>query len=170
MSRTLILFRHGKSDWDAGAEIDHERPLARRGIKAAQAMGRMLAEVGQLPDIAITSTATRAATTLNLAAEAGGWPIPIERTRTLYATTPDAVLTFIKQLSGAHRSVMLVGHETTWSELVALLTGGGNLRFPTAAMARIDFPGEDWCDTRAGVGQLAWFIPPRFLGRSKANP
>lgn len=170
MSRTLILFRHGKSDWDAGVENDHERPLARRGIKAAQAMGRMLAEVGQLPDIAITSTATRAATTLDLAAEAGSWTNPIERTRALYATTPDAVLAFLKQLPDEHRSVLLVGHETTWSELVALLTGGGNLRFPTAAMARVDFPVETWREAAVGSGHLVWFIPPRFLGTGKAIP
>ena len=33
--RSLILFRHGKSDWDAPYSSDHERPLAGRGKEAA---------------------------------------------------------------------------------------------------------------------------------------
>jgi len=169
MSKTLILFRHGKSDWDAGVEIDHDRPLAKRGVKAAKAMGRMLAEVEQLPDLAIASTAVRARDTLAFATEAGRWPSRVEHDEALYDTTPEAALAFIQQLPEEHDSVMLVGHETTWSELVALLTGGGNLRFPTAAMARVEFSVDSWRDARPGAGHLVWFIPPRFLTDGKAR-
>ncbi|HMF03267.1 MAG TPA: phosphoglycerate mutase family protein, partial [Acidimicrobiia bacterium] len=74
----LILFRHGKSDWDAAdAGDDRARPLARRGRKAAERMGRFLARAGQVPDVAITSPALRAAETLRLAMEGGGWSCPV---------------------------------------------------------------------------------------------
>ena len=40
--KTLILLRHGKSDWKDDELVDHERPLAKRGRKAARAVGRFL--------------------------------------------------------------------------------------------------------------------------------
>ena len=46
---SLILFRHGKSDWDAPYANDHERPLANRGKEAARCMGRLLSHTRQVP-------------------------------------------------------------------------------------------------------------------------
>ena len=40
--KRLIILRHGKSDWNAGAASDHARPLNRRGTGAAVTMGRVL--------------------------------------------------------------------------------------------------------------------------------
>ena len=39
--RTLLLMRHAKSDYPAGV-IDHDRPLARRGIREAGLAGGWL--------------------------------------------------------------------------------------------------------------------------------
>src|SRR2546421_11142351 len=81
----LILFRHGKSDWDADYPGgDAARPLARRGRKAAKTMGRFLARAGQVPDAAITSPAVRAEDTLRLAMEGGGWTCPARAAPSLY--------------------------------------------------------------------------------------
>ena len=30
----IIIFRHGKSDWGANYDMDHNRPLSKRGYKA----------------------------------------------------------------------------------------------------------------------------------------
>ena len=49
MSQTLLLLRHAKSDWPTGVP-DRERPLARRGEKAAKAVGRFLAANDLVPD------------------------------------------------------------------------------------------------------------------------
>ena len=37
--RTLLIVRHAKSDWEAGAP-DHERPLNARGRREAPELGR----------------------------------------------------------------------------------------------------------------------------------
>ncbi|SVD23980.1 uncharacterized protein METZ01_LOCUS376834, partial [marine metagenome] len=55
--RSVIMFRHGKSDWDADYGPDHDRPLAKRGIKAAKKMGKYLAGLDQVPHIVVSSTA-----------------------------------------------------------------------------------------------------------------
>ena len=71
--KTLILFRHGKSDWNTDYAADHDRPLAKRGRNAAATMGAMLARIEQVSDRVLTSSAVRARETVELAAEAGGW-------------------------------------------------------------------------------------------------
>ena len=65
--KSVILFRHGKSDWNASYGSDHERPLSKRGVHAAMRMGRFLAEKNQIPDLVISSTALRAQSTAKLA-------------------------------------------------------------------------------------------------------
>ena len=72
--KTLIFFRHGKSDWNAGVGEDYLRPVNKRGKKDARRMGRFLAEIGGVPDRIISSTAIRARTTMEIAREAGEQP------------------------------------------------------------------------------------------------
>ena len=33
---SIIIFRHGKSDWNAVYGKDHDRPLSKRGINASK--------------------------------------------------------------------------------------------------------------------------------------
>ena len=48
--KNLILFRHGKSDWLADYTLDHDRPLAIRGKKAAKKMGIYLSKRNERVD------------------------------------------------------------------------------------------------------------------------
>jgi phosphohistidine phosphatase len=166
MARQLILFRHGKSDWEAGCELDHQRPLAKRGIKAAKVMGKLLSAAGQVPDAVLTSSALRARSTVDLAAQAGSWTCPIRITDSLYAAEPKQVLCEIQQEPDTTQTLLLAGHEPTWSMLTALLIGGGQMRFPTAALARIDFEVNAWQQVAFGQGYLIWLLQPKlFLDR-----
>ncbi len=65
--KTLILMRHGKSDWAEGGQPDFDRPLAPRGIRAAKQAGRLLDKVGLRPDRVLTSADERARRTAELA-------------------------------------------------------------------------------------------------------
>jgi phosphohistidine phosphatase len=161
--KTILLLRHGKSDRDASCGDDHERPLAKRGRKAAKRIGGFLAGIGQLPDRVLCSSAVRARETLELAVRSGRWPTPIELTPVLYDTSPEAALELIRQQDDALGSLMLVGHEPTWSLLAGGLVGGANLRMPTAALVRIDAAVESWRDVEFGSGMLIWHITPRML-------
>ena len=161
--KTIILFRHGKSDWDASFGHDHERPLAKRGVRDAKRMGRFLTASGCAPDACVTSTAVRARTTIELAHEAGEWKAPIEATEALYAASPSSVLSVIQATSGSASSIILAGHEPTWSSTVEQLVGGGAVRMPTAAMARIDLMVQRWADVSWGHGNLIWLVIPKAL-------
>ena len=162
--RSLILFRHAKSDWDAPFSKDHDRPLAKRGVRVAKSMGEMLAGLDQVPDLAITSTAKRARDTLKLALREGNWDCPTMETADLYDTTPDKVIAFVQALEQDPKTLMLVGHETTWSDLASRLIGrGSNIRVPTGTVLKINFEFDAWSDLGPAQGELRWLLPPKLF-------
>jgi phosphohistidine phosphatase len=160
---SLILFRHGKSDWDAAYESDHERPLAGRGRDAARCMGKVLAKIDQVPDLAISSSAQRARDTLRLAAKAGRWDCPTRIDSALYETEPTALLHWLQGLDIQPGRLLLTGHESTWSGFAGRLIGDASLRVPTACLLRVDFAADGWQQVRFGAGELRWLMPPKIV-------
>lgn len=160
--RSLIVFRHGKSDWHADDGDDRTRPLAPRGRRSAATMGRFLSGIGEVPDLALSSPAVRAADTLRIAVEAGGWACELRTSDALYAGVGE-VLADLRLLAPEVVIAMVVGHEPTSSALTATLIGGGRVRLPTAAMTRIDLDVESWADLQPGVGELVWLVPPSLV-------
>jgi len=161
--KSVLFLRHGKSDWDAPFDHDHERPLAKRGRKAAKLVGQYLAHIDFVPDGIVSSTALRARDTVSLASESGSWGTPIRESQTLYGASPDQLLKVIQSEVDEIERLMLVGHEPTWSETVGMLIGSANIRFPTAAVARVDFDVLGWSSAKFGQGELIWFVPPKML-------
>ena len=82
MTYTLVLLRHGESDWNAKNLFTGwvDVPLSDKGRTEAETGGRLLAEAGLLPDVVHTSLLRRAITTANLALDAADrlW-IPVKR-------------------------------------------------------------------------------------------
>lgn len=126
-------------------------------------MGRMLSESGQVPQLAVSSSALRARATLQLAVRAGRWHCPIRVEDALYGSSPDRVLNWIRALEDDPECLLLTGHEPTWSELAGRLIGEGAVRVPTASMLKIDFEIQGWRQIHYGRGQLKWLIPPKLV-------
>lgn len=157
--RQLLLMRHGKSDWDADYEGDHQRPLNPRGVRSARLMGRLLSSKGLAPARVISSTAVRARTTAELAAEAGEWTAEIVLERDLYDLGPAGV---VASAAGSPevQPLMLVGHQPTWGLLVSVLTGA-KADMKTASVAVVEMPIESWAELPAATGVLAGLHHPR---------
>ncbi|MCP4655696.1 MAG: histidine phosphatase family protein [bacterium] len=164
--KKLYLLRHAKSDWQSACESDHDRPLARRGVRAARLMGRFLTAIEQPPDSIVTSSALRARRTVELAAEAGQWSCPIRVTRHLYDATPESILREIAGEADTHQALLIAGHQPTFSEVGSVLVGGGDLAMVTAALVRIDLEIDRWSDVDVGAGVLAWSVTPKLLERA----
>ena len=64
--KTILLFRHGKSEISTYFCKDHDRSLVSEGVKEAGKMGIYLARRNELPDLVISSTALRAITTIDI--------------------------------------------------------------------------------------------------------
>jgi 2,3-bisphosphoglycerate-dependent phosphoglycerate mutase len=82
MSMTLVLLRHGQSEWNAANLFTGwwDSDLSPLGEAEARRAGELLAEASLLPDVAHTSLQTRAIRTTTMALDACGraW-IPIRR-------------------------------------------------------------------------------------------
>lgn len=161
--KRLLLVRHAKSNWEAPAGGDHERPLAPRGRNAAKLMGRFLTRAAEVPDAIITSSALRARTTVEIMAQTGDWRCPIEITGEFYESRPEAVLAVARRWSDEHACLLLAGHEPVWSGLVGRLTGGSRVLMVTAAVAAIDFDVASWSEVSFGTGELIFLVTPKLL-------
>ena len=161
--KEILLLRHAKSDWNADYSDDHDRPLSKRGVKAAKMIGQVLTASGQMPEIIISSSAVRAKDTAQLAASEGKWDVEHIVSETLYHADIDELLCIVQNVDESFNRIMIVSHEPTISAAASRLIGGGLFRFPTAAIARIDFNTESWLNISSMNGQLVWFFPPRFV-------
>jgi phosphohistidine phosphatase len=150
--RTLILFRHSKSD-QSSSKADIDRPLNARGRSQAPEAGRWLAENAGEIDLAVVSPAHRARTTWELAsAELTRQPQTRIDDRVYNASVPD-LLDVVRDLPDDVHTVVIVGHNPGTEELASLLTGG-SVSLPTSAIAVLesDAPwssaGESWASLR----------------------
>lgn len=155
--KTLLLMRHAKSDWSADYGVDHDRPLNDRGIDSAKAMGSALTTDGLVPELVITSTAVRARTTAELAADAGEWDCEIRLESRLYGSGADMAVQVATEAPAVDR-LMLVGHQPTWSILVSVLSGE-RVEMKTATVAVLGF--DEWPALESASGRLETVYQPR---------
>ena len=179
--RKLVLVRHAKSAWPDVP--DHERPLARRGLRDAPAMGRWLRRAGCVPDLVWCSTARRAEQTWQLAAAELPASPPARPDDRIYQASAAGLLDLIRLAGPAAMTVLVVGHEPAVRELALMLaapaaeagqagSGGGpapsgplarmTAKFPTAAVAVLEFTGT-WPLLGPGQARLDQFVIPRDL-------
>ncbi len=160
--RRLYVLRHAKSDWNAGTS-DHARPLNDRGVKSAEAIGRVLADAGEVPDLVLSSSATRALSTAELVMASAGWDVPLMTTDDLYLTSVGETLTAIGRDRGTVERLMVVGHQPTWSNLIRFLTGG-QVDVKTATVAALDTHAT-WSTLSERCCSLNFVLQPRlFMG------
>ncbi len=165
--KTLTLIRHAKSDWGAPHLSDHDRPLNARGQRSAPAVGKELARRGAAPQLLLSSTAVRAATTADLiAAELGIEPSEIVYDESLYLASPSSLLQRLAAIdeSAEIDHAMLVGHNPGIADLAQQLAGDGAVgEFVTGAVAIIELDIRYWGEIDAAGSRLIDFFTPREL-------
>ena len=171
MPKRLILLRHAKSAWDNPSIADFERPLSNRGRKAAPVVGAYLARRNLVPGLVLASSAKRAIETLDLVS--AGWqskPV-VRKLKSLYLAMPREMLKRLQTAGNEFASVMLVGHNPGIADLANWLTNEGDAagrgalarKFPTGAVAVIEFDVEDWAEVDAETGHLIDFATPKQI-------
>jgi len=160
-----MLLRHAKSDWPDLP--DRDRPLAKRGQRDAPVVGRWLHDHGYRPEIVICSAALRTRQTWDLVApELGGSPSVTFEPRA-YAASAITLLYLVRELPAACGAALLIGHNPGVSELASALLetpgdsapGSPGLRFPTAAVAVLEFDG-DWTGLALAQARLLAYTSP----------
>ena len=161
--KTLLVLRHAKSSWSDPARDDHERPLNKRGRRDAPRMGELVREYGLIPDVLISSDAVRARLTAEAVAEAARFTGEILLDPHLYIACPTDILSLLRTVPENAETVMIVGHNPGLEELVEQLTGERQ-DLPTAALAQIALPIDQWRDLRLSTrGTLVGLWRPEEL-------
>ena len=121
--KKLLLLRHAKSSWQDASLTDFERPLNKRGLRAAPVIGKFMKERGLRPSLVLASPAQRARDTAKLALEAGGIETLLRYEARIYEADVPTLIEVIRQIEETFDEVMLVGHNPGFEELLGFLTG-----------------------------------------------
>jgi phosphohistidine phosphatase len=141
--RQLMVLRHAKSGWSDG-QTDHARTITEHGRNSAALVGAHLKTSGLIPKLALCSSAIRARTTLNLAIEAGGWSTAVTETDALYNTHVSGAMAVIAEAPDVS-SLLVVGHEPTWSSMIHVLTGN-EVVMRTATLVVLELDRGSWAE------------------------
>ena len=168
--KILHLLRHAKSSWDDPEFEDKERPLAKRGHKAAEMMRAHLAERGVVPDIVVCSTAVRARQTYEGVRDAIA-DSPVRFDDNVYTFAPGPLMKIIHGLPEAAESALLIGHNPALERLALRLADDQASdawayatlckKYPTAALATLEFDVAGWPEVDDGRGRLTGFARPK---------
>ena len=136
MGLTLIIARHAKSDWHAGARTDHERPLNGRGLREAPLLAEQLRHSGHLPTLLISSDARRTEETTLLMEATLGNPT-IQYSHSLYLGGLSDIRHAVVSHGADNQSIMVLGHNPGFSHAASMLSGTGiELKTACAAVLR----------------------------------
>lgn len=176
--RKLLLLRHAKSDRSQSSDVarnDHARPLNARGRMAAAAMGNYMREKDCLPELVLCSTSKRTRETLEILLATLGSSPEIQFGRRLYLAEWPKLLEVVRAAPDAASPLLVVGHNPGMEQLAHALAGQPKtiaerkfakemaLKFPTCALAVLDFKIAGWRAMNPGIGRLADFVRPKDL-------
>ena len=172
MTLTLTLLRHAKSGWDDPVARDFDRPLNKRGEKAAVLMGRWVQANDITFDHVVASPAVRVIDTIDQFVLGTGERIDATWDRRIYLASSATLMDVLRDQSDDHKSVLMVGHNPGMEDLVFDIVaddGSSPLRdivwekYPTAAIARMQLDIDSWAAIDRKTGKLTHFIRPRDL-------
>ncbi|HEX8195170.1 MAG TPA: histidine phosphatase family protein [Pyrinomonadaceae bacterium] len=159
--KTLYVLRHAKSDWNDASLTDFERPLNERGVHAARKMGAFMQQREIVADLIISSPARRARETAQIVKEAAEIAAETRFEPRIYEANVGDLLEIVSQVENGCETLLIVGHNPGFEHLVGSLTGEFQ-PMPTAALAEIELPIENWSETMRG-GKLKNLFKPKEI-------
>jgi phosphohistidine phosphatase len=166
--KTLHLLRHAKADSCIGAR-DHDRPLAKCGIEAADVMAAHMLATGFKVDQVFSSSSRRTRETYDHIKPVLG-TTPVVFREDMYLLDESGLLDAIHALPAGARSALFIGHDPGFHMIAAALADpavpSNDLsvlysKFPTGALCSLGFAVSSWADILPGTGELLAFVRPK---------
>jgi phosphohistidine phosphatase len=135
----LILLRHGEAERDSQSGEDFDRALATKGREETAATGRVLAEMGLIPDLVVASGAVRTRETWLSVAPS----FPKAKVRfddDLYLAEAETIRRGAGTAGEGCGTLMIVGHNPGLQELALALLIEGAAAQGAVAKAHSGFP------------------------------
>lgn len=171
LSKSLILLRHAKSSWNHPELSDFDRPLNKRGVRAAAVLRVFVEQEALKPDMVLCSAAKRTVETWEAIQPGFTERVPVAFTKDIYEASADELYRALRNVDGSVECLMVIGHNPGMERIAASLcpagVGGDHVRmeekFPTGAMAFIELDVKSWSDLVPGCGALTRFVTPKEL-------
>ena len=161
----LSILRHAKAQHINEYPTDFERSLAPRGVKEAQHIGKVLAELEPTIDWIISSPAQRTRETTTFVVNALSFKRGVVWQDAIYEGVADGLLNLLAQVPNDMTHVLLIGHNPGMEELVSGLAAGSPARLgitvPTAGLAHLTLEIFGWNQIRWGCGTLHALLHPK---------
>lgn len=172
--KRLLIFRHAKAGPHDEAH-DKQRALIERGRNDAALMGRAMRDRGYLPNIVLCSSAKRTVETWEHAGPALGANPEVRFLDELYDAPEKSILKTIRGVKENAPVLMCIAHNPGLENLARRLARkpaddaerkrrtAMEKKFPTSAVAVIDFQVDAWGEMDSGEGVLTEFLAPADL-------
>jgi phosphohistidine phosphatase len=164
--RRLTLIRHANADWKNPSVPDFDRPLNKRGLTEAEAIGKQLLEQQLVPDLVLTSPARRTQQTtevivrkLALAARR------VKSHEVLYLGTIDDILALVRATGPKVQHLAIVGHNPGISEVAKHFAPESTpiVELTTGAACSLTFTARSWLNIAPPAAHAVQFQPPSKL-------
>lgn len=154
----LLVIRHGTAEAHGHPGGDGARALVEKGWKQARAVGKLLARIGCLPELVLTSPLVRARETALGVCEEAGIDGPVEVAWLSCGADPETIVEELRAYADFER-VAVVGHEPDLSELIGYLlnAAAGRVRMKKGAVALLRL------SDGLRAGELQFLLPPRVM-------
>jgi phosphohistidine phosphatase len=161
--KKIIFVRHGKADEPATEFPDFERSLTARGKHISRLMASKLKEKENNPGVIITSPAFRALeTALIFAGIFGISPDKIIIDSNLYFNIDqNSLMTILKNTSEDLDTIMLFGHNPSFTELPELLGKESFGILPKSGIICLSFKTKTWSGITRNGGHIEYFLKPK---------
>ena len=163
--KTVYFIRHAKSSWDDPTLSDIKRPLNKRGLRDAPFMAKLLKNKGIQADLIISSPANRALTTAKyFADEMNIAPENIDVEHEIYGAYPEDVLQMLTQVDTSVNTVLIFGHNPTFTSIINRFTQDYIANVPTCGIVKVEANIEHWKDFSETTGvQTEFYFPKQYF-------
>lgn len=162
--KTLILNRHGKSDWSQSDQTDFERTLNKRGKNDSYFMAKRFTDKKIRIDKIISSSAVRAMSTAKIFAEQlkiTNEEIQFEEE--IYSSGNSYMKSTALNWNNKWNTVIIFGHNPDFSSLATYYLGEQFYNIPTCGIVCIEFEISSWKELNEENGKLKFFEFPKMF-------
>lgn len=160
--KNLFLVRHSNALKDDPLIEDIKRPLIEKGIERAIKVGELIKSLYPVPDLIITSHATRALQTASILSKVLNYPeTGIEKDILLFRCHYSYMIEKILMTENEVNSLMLVGHNPVITYAASHFLGKEIDYLLPCGFVFIKFDTESW--EEAGIPSVNNIVDPRIL-------
>jgi phosphohistidine phosphatase len=168
--KTLLLMRHGQSDRNI-LKSDIARPISYEGERETRMISRAVKRRGVIPDLVLSSNATRTIETSRIFCDALGYAHDqIEVLNELYIAGHTDYLRILSKIDDRIGSACIVGHNPSITDFVCKYTNAFVLDMMPSGVAYVEFPFDTWSEIFGTKGKTLWTLKPSEVSKRDIHP